>query len=117
MVNVSFPSVSACTRSSPGLLTPGADEWHAEHSALTGVPSGRVKSPKYNFLPRSSDGVNVYRFCGGVPNLEASNIELNWLISAEASYAAIASVMIAKSCGGVYFLKTSRPYTLLNSGV
>jgi hypothetical protein len=29
-----------------------------------------------------------------VPNREASNFELNWLISAEASYAAIASVMI-----------------------
>src|SRR4051812_37239064 len=92
MVNVSFPSVSACTTSSPALLTPGADEWHAEHMALTGVPSGRVKSPKYIFLPRSSDGVRVYRFIAGTPNLEASYFELNWLTSADASYAAIASV-------------------------
>ena len=72
-----------------------ADEWHWKHWAAPkfGLLDGFGPTP-YRILPRSSDAESVYRFCGGVPYLEASYFELNGLISAEASYAPIASVMI-----------------------
>src|SRR4051812_23064441 len=104
MVKVSFPVVSIWTAWRPW------DEWHAKHWAPPKVGSlvGFGPTP-YRILPRSSEAVRVYRFCAGVPYLEASNFELNWQTSPDCSKAAIASPQISKICRGVYLVKTSLP--------